>query len=415
MRKILALIVLLLFFSSGSNAEIFISEPEDKLISFSEVVMLRGMGEELAILKINEREIKFSQDGSFSCGLVLKPGKNYVEVRGQDRNKNHFIKKIRILGLETYPDMEKLYEGKRHWARNQIIYLSSLGYIEGYPDGNFYPGNPITRGELATWIARIKRLIIPTLSEDVFFDVPKEHWRAPFVKAVVDAGHMSGYNQELFGIDDPISRREVAQVAVVTEGFGAVEKIKKFFVDVPQEEKGAVPIYIAGEKGLVKGVYEDIPVYDPDRALTRAEAAVLLARFEQALNSVRYLFDFEAGYSKANYCRLNVPPEIASFSAQPVRLNRGERTTVELRVQIAPRQGFSSISTVKVDLSEVGGMPDTKMFDDGTHGDELKQDNIYSLNLSLEPKESGAKILSATAIDQLGWEGSRQISLLIIE
>ena len=415
MRKILFLVILLLFFAAGVNAGIFVSEPEDRLIAFDEVVMLRGVGQELDILKINEREIKFNQDGSFSCGLILKHGKNYVEVRAQDKSKNHFVKKIRILGLETYPDMEKLYEGKRHWARNQIIYLSSLGYIEGYPDGNFYPANPITRGELATWIARIKRLIIPTLSEDVFFDVPKEHWRAPFVKAVVDAVYMSSYTRDLFGIDDPISRREVAQVAVITEGFGAVEKIQKFFIDVPREEKGAVPIYIAGEKGLVKGVYEDIPVYDPDRALTRAEAAVLLARFEQALNSVRYLFDFEAGYSKVNYCRLNVPPEIVSFSAQPDRINWGERTTVQLQVQIAPRQGFSSISTVKVDLSEVGGMPDTKMFDDGTHGDELKNDNIYSLNLSLEPKVSGAKILLATAIDQLGWEGNRQTSLLIVE
>lgn len=415
MRKLFIFIALLMFFAPGARAGIFIYEPKDKLITFDEVLMLRGVGRNLDILKVNGKRIKFNPNGSFSCGLVLKNGKNYVEVRALDIFKEHFIKKIRILKLKTYPDMQILYEGKKHWARNQVIYLSSLGFIEGYPDDNYYPANPVTRGELATWIARIKRLPLVTLSEDVFYDVPKEHWRSPYVKAIVEAGFMSGYARNTFGIDDPISRREAAGISVVTEGLGVVEKIKPFFIDVPKEEKGAVPIYLAGEKGLVKGVYEDILVYDPDRALTRAEAAVLLSRFGRSINSVRYLFNFEKGYSEAAYCKLNIPPQIVSFAAEPDRIRRAERSTVQLRVQIASRQNFLPISAVKIDLSEVGGMPDTKMFDDGSHGDEQKDDLIYSLNLSLEPKASGAKILEATVIDQLGWEGKGQTSVLIVE
>ncbi|MEE8637847.1 MAG: S-layer homology domain-containing protein [Candidatus Margulisiibacteriota bacterium] len=415
MRKILVSLLLLLFFTSLVKAGIFISEPKDKLITFNEVVMLRGASKELDILKVNGQKIKFEPDGSFSCGLVLKPGKNYVEVRALDKDKNHFVKKIRILRLKTYPDMEILYDGKKHWARNQVIYLSSLGFIEGYPDNYFFPGNPITRGEFATWIARIKGFKIPILTEDVFFDVPKEHWRAPYIKVVVDAGFLSGYTNETFGIDDPISRREAAQVTVVTEGLSVGEKIRSFFIDVPREEEGATPIYVAGEKGLVKGVYENIPVYDPDRALTRAEAAVLLARFARPINSIRYLFDFGRGFSEVNYCSLNVPPEVVYFWTEPGRIRRAERTTVRVRAQIASRERFLPISTVKVNLSEVGGVPDTKMFDDGTHGDEEKNDLIYSLNLSLEPKVSGAKVLIVTAVDQLGWEGKRQTSLLIVE
>jgi hypothetical protein len=415
MRKVLVFLLLLIFFAPAAHAGIFIYEPEDKLITFDEVLMLRGVGRDLDILKVNGRRIRFNPDGSFSCGLVLRSGKNYVEIRALDESKEHFVKEIRILRLKTYPDMEILFEGKKHWARNQIVYLSGLAFIEGYPDDNYYPANPITRGELATWIARIKKLSLETLSEDVFFDVPKEHWRAPYVKAVVDAGFMSGYANDTFGIDDPISRREVAGIAVVTEGLGVVEKIKPLFIDVPKEEKGAAPIYLAGKKGLVKGVYEDIPVFDPDRALTRAEAAVLLSRFGRSVNSIRYLFNFEKGYSEAAYCKLNIPPQIVAFTAEPQRIRRAERTTVKLRVQIAARQEFLSISAVRVDLSEVGGMPDTKMFDDGTHGDETKGDLVYSLNLSLEPKVSGAKILGATAIDQLGWEGKAQTSLLIVE
>jgi hypothetical protein len=415
MRKLLVLLLLCLLFASEVLAGIYLYEPKDKLTTFKNVIMLRGVGKALDILKINDQRFKFNSDGSFSCGLVLKRGKNYVEIRALDEHKQHFVKKLRILSLQTFPDIETLFEGKKHWARSQIIHLSSLGLIEGYPDGNFYPANPVTRGELATWLARIKRLRLEALTEDVFFDVPKEHWRAPYIKAVVDTGYMAGYDESTFGIDDPISRRGAARVAMITEGLAVAEKIKPLFIDVPQQEKGALPIYVGRQKGLLKGVYADLPVYDPDRALTRAEAAILLARFERSINSIRYLFNFKKGFSTGSYCGLNIAPEIVDFSAEPASVRFKEKSVVRLRAQVASRQGFVPISKVKVDLSEIGGMPDTEMFDDGTHGDEQDNDGIYSLNLSIEPGMSGAKKLRLLVTDRLGWEGGREASLLILE
>ncbi|MFC1568133.1 S-layer homology domain-containing protein [Candidatus Margulisiibacteriota bacterium] len=415
MRKLLVLLLLSLLFAAEALAGIHIYEPTDKLITFDSVIMLRGLGRDLDILKINDQRFKFNPDGSFACGLVLKRGKNYVEVRALDKNKGHFVKKLRILSLQIYPDIETLYEGKKHWARSQIIHLSSLGLIEGYPDGNFYPANPVTRGELATWLARIKRLRLEALTEDVFFDVPKEHWRAPYIKAAVKAGYMTGYDESTFGVDDPISRREAAQVATVTEGLAVVEKIKQIFIDVPRQEKGALPIYVGRQKGLLKGVYADIPVYDPDRALTRAEAAILLSRFERSQNSIRYLFNFNQGFSAGSYCGLNVAPVVTDFRVEPPSVRFKEKAVVRLRAEIAPRQGFVPISRVKVDLTEIGGMPDTEMFDDGAHGDEQGNDGVYSLNLSIQPEVSGAKSLWLKATDRLGWEGVRETSLLILE
>lgn len=415
MRKILFFLTLSLLFSSIAFAGIFIYEPQDKLTSFDDVIILGGTSKYLEILKINNEPIKINPDGSFKCGLVLRDGKNYVEVRALDKFKQHFVEKIRVLGLKTYPDLETLYEGKKHWARTQVIYLSSLGFIEGYPDDYFYPGNPITRGELATWIARVKKLDIPKLTKDVFFDVPKEHWRAPFIRAVVDAGYIKGYDNQTFGIDDPISRRNAAAIVVVTEGVGVVEKVKPLFIDVPKAEKGAFPIYVAKEKGLVKGVYEDLPVFEPDRALTRAEAAVLLARFNRSQDAIQWLFNFKKGFSPASFCKINVPPEITSFAVEPASININEKSTIRIRAQIAPRENFSPVSKVKVDLTSIGGMPDVKMYDDGTHGDQEKDDLIFSLNLSLEPKQSGSRTLTVIAIDRLGWESKAETSFLILE
>jgi hypothetical protein len=415
MKKGLVTLFLLLLFAPTVFAGIYITDPQDKLVTFKPIINLRGVGKNLEILKVNGQEIGVKSDGSFSCGLVLHPGKNFIQVRALDKYKDHFVKDIRVLYLKTFPDIEALYEGQRHWARNQIVYLSTLGFIEGYPDDRFHPGIPLTRGEFATWIARIKRLAATTLSEDVFFDVPKEHWRAPYVKAVVDRGYMQGHTEKIFGLDEPISRREAASIVVDSEGVAVVEKVKPIFIDVPKAEKGAFPIYVAKETGLVRGVSADFPVYEPDRALTRAEAAVLLARFDRSVNAVRYLFNFKQGYSPHSFCDVNVRPEILSFTADPDTLRVNEKGVVKLRVKIASRDGFSPISKVKIDLLEIGGMPDVEMFDNGKHGDEVKDDLVYSLNISVQPTESGSKTLTASVIDRLGWERSKRTSLLILE
>ena len=402
-------------FTTAALAGIVITEPQDKLVTFTDIVMLHGRGSDLEIIKVNDEKIKIDPDGSFACGLVLHPGKNFVQVRALDKYKNHFVKDIRILYLKTYEDVETLYQGQKHWARNQIVYLSTLRFIEGYPDGLYHPGNPLSRGEFATWLARIKNLPLPTLTEDVFFDVPKERWRAPYIRAVVDAGYMKSYSKNTFGIDDPISRREAAQVVVDTEGVAVVEKIKPIFIDVPRAERGAFPIYVAKEQGLVRGVSSDFQVYEPDRAMTRAETAVLLSRFSRSINAIRYIFNFNQGYSARSYCDVNVAPEVLSFAVEPDSVRANEQSVVRLRVKIADREGFSPISKVKIDLLEIGGVPDIEMFDDASHGDEVKGDLTYSLNISITPQETGYKNLTVTVTDRLGWESQKKAALFILE
>jgi hypothetical protein len=400
----------LILLAGAAAAEIQIFNPPDKLRTFDEIVMLDGKIAPPAELKIEDVRFPPQTDGSFACGLVLKPGKNLIVVgRGAEE------KELRVLRLVTFPDIEITDENRNHWARGQIVYLSSLGIIEGYPDGNFYPGNPVTRGEFATWLAKVKKLPVPALTQDVFFDVPKEHWRAPYVKAVTDAGIMPAYTNEMFGIDDPISRSEAADLAVKTEGLGIVAKIIPLFRDVPQEEAGAAPIYTAREKGLVIGINKDIPIYDPDRAITRAEAATLISRFSYAQASIHFLSDFETGYTADQYCGLNVAPAIISFTASPEEISLKQLTSVKLRVTVASRESFAPVSKVKVDLAALGGARDAEMFDDATHGDETAGDGTYALNLSFQPKATGEKVFEATVTDRLGWEGKGTTSILIVE
>jgi hypothetical protein len=400
----------LFLFLLASSALAVIFEPQDKNKYFSEIIYLRGQIEGAGELAVNDQPLKINPDRTFFCGLVLKSGKNLVEVK-----RNEQQQRIRLLRLVSFPDIEQLYEGKKHWAESQIVYLATLGIIEGNPDGNFYPGNAVSRGEFATWLARLKKLSVPQLTEDAFPDVPKEHWRAGFIKAAVAAGYLKPFANGNLGLDDPISRREAAEITVASEGLGIIEKIKPLFVDVPQQERGAVPIYTAQESGLVIGVSKDIPIYDPERALTRAEAAMLLSRFYTAQEGFRNLVDFEMGYTAAQYCGLDVAPEISYFTVEPAEIPSRQATTIKLRAQLSPRGKFYPVSKVKADLSELGGMPDAELFDDGTHGDEESGDSVFSLNASFTPAESSEKTILLTAIDRLGWEGKATAAITVTE
>ncbi|MFH1541487.1 MAG: S-layer homology domain-containing protein [bacterium] len=415
MKKIVVLFLAFQLLSTVALAGIELFDLHNQLVTFAEVVELRGRVDQPQIIKVNGNEIVFrARDGAFKCGLVLQPGKNLVQVTAVDEAGRSSKIERQILKLTTFDDLEIFYAGKRHWAREQIVYLSTLGFIEGYPDNNYYPSQPVSRGEFATWLARVRGLpIAEKIEADVFYDVPREHWRAPYIKAAYEAGLVLPLQNDFFGLEEPITRREVAQMALKIEELESSEDLKPFFVDVLREEEGAQPIYMAGRRGLIRGVFEDIPVFDPDRSLTRAEAAVLLARFSKSLVGVQRLFDFSRDYSPNNFCRVNIPPQINSLIIEPERARSQEKKTIIITASFAERKGFYGLAKVKVDLSEIGGPVEAEMKDDGEQGDLVAGDLNYTLSIVLPLNEPGSKLITVTAIDQLGWEEQKQAYLRI--
>jgi len=371
-----AWLLLLMLLAGAAAAEVQIFNPQDKLRTFDEIVMLRGKITPPAGVKVETISLPAQSDGAFDCGLVLRPGKNLVVIGGGTEEA-----RLRVLRLLTFPDVEMTEESKPHWARGQIAYLATLGIVEGYPDGNFYPGNPVTRGEFATWLAKAEQLPVPTLTRDVFFDVPKEHWRAPYIKAATDAGFVAPASPAMFGLDDPLARGEV--------------------------------IALVRSKGLVSGEVKEVP--EDDRSLSRAEAAALISHFAATEASVHRLSDFDEGYTDDRYCGVNVAPAVTAFTAAPEEISLKQQTSLKLRATVASRESFAPVSLVKVNLAQLGGAADAEMFDDATHGDETAGDGIYSLNISFQPKSTGEKVLEVTVTDRLGWEGKKSTSILIVE
>lgn len=95
------------------------------------------------------------------------------------------------------------------WSATAISYMSKLGLVKGYPDGNFRPFANISRAEFAAMATRFAQL---TGGSKTFTDVPKDHWAYESIQRAAEAGWVSGYPDGSFKPDQPISRAEVVAI-----------------------------------------------------------------------------------------------------------------------------------------------------------------------------------------------------------
>ena len=96
-----------------------------------------------------------------------------------------------------------------HWAANYIGYMEQFGIVRGYSDGTFRPDAPITRAEFAAICCRFERLTDGTAA---FTDVPASHWAAKSIAYAATRGWVTGYADGTFKPGNNITRAEVAAV-----------------------------------------------------------------------------------------------------------------------------------------------------------------------------------------------------------
>ena len=96
-----------------------------------------------------------------------------------------------------------------HWAANYIGYMEQFGIVRGYSDGTFRPNAPITRAEFAAICCRFEKLTSGTVT---FSDVPASHWAAKSIAYAATRGWVTGYADGTFKPGNNITRAEVAAV-----------------------------------------------------------------------------------------------------------------------------------------------------------------------------------------------------------
>lgn len=161
-----------------------------------------------------------------------------------------------------------------HWAGAAIDRWSACGIVEGYDDGRFGPGDPLTRAQMA---AILDRLFGWTeQGENTFPDLRGDEWYAGAVLRAGAAGVLYGDNAGNARPNDPVTRQEAAvmldrALALAAEGAGRTFHDE---ADIGAWARGAVETMSA--LGVIKG--DSAGNFAPLRPITRAEAAALLDR-----------------------------------------------------------------------------------------------------------------------------------------
>jgi hypothetical protein len=176
-----------------------------------------------------------------------------------------------------------------HWAYDQINSCASAGLVQGYWDGSYRPDLPVTREQMAVYIARglagsDAAVQIPAgVTEPTFNDVGTGHWAYRYIEYCVGAGIIEGYPDGSYRPNAVVDRGQMAVYIARADagGDGAVplDTDGATFTDVTDNNDWAWccrHVEYCAAHGIVQGYLDG--TYHPEREVTRDQMAVYVAR-----------------------------------------------------------------------------------------------------------------------------------------
>ncbi|APO43421.1 hypothetical protein BS614_04725 [Paenibacillus xylanexedens] len=176
-----------------------------------------------------------------------------------------------------------------HWASSAINSAVEQGYFKGYTDGTFKPSSPVTKAEMAIILGRLSdQPNASTQEQNNFTDIPE--WAKSGVSTAIAKGFItpSNYKGKL-DAQGALQRGEMATwlmqgltvvdpeyKQVLSDVTNTVVPAKEYFTGkLASAQKNAVAVALG--TGLMSVANDK--TFGVDRTTTRAEVAVLIARY----------------------------------------------------------------------------------------------------------------------------------------
>lgn len=163
--------------------------------------------------------------------------------------------------------------------------LANRTVVNGFPDGTFKPNNKVTRAEFAAMLNKALGITAAaSSSKTVFKDVPQNSWYANYVKAAVEAGIITGYEDGSFKPNQTISHQEMVAMLVKAmqyAGYKAPEASSGQGSSLPDSSDvpaWAKSYYDDAHKANLIGRANDVFKFKTNTASTRKECALLIYR-----------------------------------------------------------------------------------------------------------------------------------------
>lgn len=175
------------------------------------------------------------------------------------------------------------------WGLNEIIACVDAGIVKGYEGGTYLPTSPVSRDQMAVYIARAvaggdANVPDPGCSEPPFTDVSCNQWARKYIQFCVSEGIVEGYEDGSYHPTEEVNRAQmavyVARSVVSPHGeaglAGYTPPSTPTFPDVTPDFWVYKHVEYCVEHGVVNG-YED-GYYHPNTVVTRDQMAVYIAR-----------------------------------------------------------------------------------------------------------------------------------------
>ncbi len=190
-----------------------------------------------------------------------------------------FADEAKLISAET-----KDYEG--HWAQATIQKWIDEGRASGYPDGSYKPDNNVTRAEFVKMVNGI--IDFAGKGNASYTDVPATEWYYDYIGIAQEIGYISGYPGGQFGPNDYITREQAASILARIQYLdSSATGVDKFSDKSSISSWAAEAVGAASEAGFISG-YND-GSFRPSKNLTRAEAVTMLENvMNNAKNHVIY-------------------------------------------------------------------------------------------------------------------------------
>ncbi len=201
-----------------------------------------------------------------------------------------------ILGLNISPVFAMNYDNCKikdvsvnYWANSAIecVVSDSIMYTDNF--GKFNPENPVTRAEFVTALLKVlNNDNCEIKSENKYSDVTVQDAYYNDIMRSDSLGLVYGYPDGTFKPNQAMLRSEcVSVISHITKDTVSDMAILNNFKD-----KNNIPLWSRNEyaKTLTYGIYVNHPdpnMLEPNRTLTRAEAAVVLCQLKSKLSCVK--------------------------------------------------------------------------------------------------------------------------------
>jgi hypothetical protein len=232
-----------------------------------------------------------------TTGIVLNADGTFRHVPTQViKIDGKYYAKIQSLTNSTYSviwNPVEFTDVVNYWAQAAINDMGSRMVVSGDGTGKYNPSQAITRAEFAAIVVRAMGLAQGT-TESSFGDVALGDWFNGYVDTASAYGLISGYDAQVFGPNDTITREQamaiIARAMQVTKlDVGVSESemkdlLAKYSDGTAVSDYAKKSVALCLKSGIVNGTSSN--TISPKEQVTRAEVAVMVQHLLQKSNLI---------------------------------------------------------------------------------------------------------------------------------